>query len=60
MFIHMGKYCLSFYYWGTGGRGGGGDSCKNKICSAKPVKIDEKVFVDGSLKFKIILASWPS
>ena len=51
----MGKYCLSFYYRQMRG-GGKGDHKQNK--SAKPVKIDEKLFVDGrSFKIKIILAS---
>ena len=46
-----GKYCLSFYYSIGGYRGGEG--LANKICSAKPVKINEKLFIDGFLKLKL-------
>ena len=45
-----GKYSLSFYY-SIGGDEEQGFT--NKICSAKPVKTDEKLFVDGFLKLKL-------
>ena len=45
-----GKYCLSFYY--SIGRDGAQGFTK-KICSAKSVKIDEKLIINGFLKLKL-------
>ena len=39
---------------GEGGGGGVGQGFTNKTCPAiKPVKIDEKLFIDGFLKLKL-------